>query len=307
MEIGCCDPGLKICEWTGVFVKGRLRGSSGWPTSWGYVLVAMLVFLIVVTSGASAWATDIDDPDSFVPTPDVDRPKSIGIGDVGVWVYRLQSGLEEAGFRPGATDGRFGAATRGAVYAFQKYHDLERDGIFSADLWNLLAEEVSLPPSMDDPDRVEVDLVKQLLFLVVDDEVQAIVPVSSGSGGTYNGKAGTALRASTPEGSFRIGRRIGGWRESYLGWLYYPFYFSGGYAIHGSPSVPPHPASHGCVRVEIHDMDYLRGELAIGLPVYIYGKRLDREDLLPTPPPIPKQVRMQPGESSIANPEPFIT
>ena len=26
-------------------------------------------------------------------------------------------------------------------------------------------------------------------------------------------------------------------------------YFTGGYAIHGNPSVPPYPASHGCVRV----------------------------------------------------------
>lgn len=282
-------------------------GSTEGVTFRGYVSLLLLVLLALAIATAPAQGSEIDDPDSFVPTPDLDRPESIRLGDSGVWVYRLQSGLADAGFRPGTVDGRFGQATRGAVYAFQKYHDLERDGVFYADFWRLLTEEVSLPSATVHPDRVEVDLAKQVLFLVEDDNVQVIVPISSGSGGTYIGRAGAAVRASTPEGSFRFRRRIGGWRESYLGWLYYPFFFSGGYAIHGSPSVPPHPASHGCVRVEIHDMDYLRGELEIGLPVYVYGKRVDRKDLLPTPPPIPKKVLVQPGQSSLDDPEPFIS
>ena len=53
----------------------------------------------------------------------------------------------------------------------------------------------------------------------------------------------------TPVGRFAIGRKINGYDPSPLGVLYKPMYFYGGYAIHGNPSVPPYPASHGCVRV----------------------------------------------------------
>ena len=31
--------------------------------------------------------------------------------------------------------------------------------------------------------------------------------------------------------------------------MYHPSYFSSGYAVHGSESVPAYPASHGCVRI----------------------------------------------------------
>ena len=40
-------------------------------------------------------------------------------------------------------------------------------------------------------------------------------------------------------------RKVGGWD-----WvLWYPMYFLRGFAIHGYPSVPAYPASHGCVRI----------------------------------------------------------
>jgi hypothetical protein len=63
--------------------------------------------------------------------------------------------------------------------------------------------------------------------------------------------------------------------RSYLGTMYKPFYFYGGYAIHGSPSVPGYPASHGCVRVTNDDMDFLRTELEIGMSIYLYGLRTE--------------------------------
>ena len=70
-------------------------------------------------------------------------------------------------------------------------------------------------------------------------------------------------------------------REAFLGQMYNPFYFLGGYAIHGSPSVPNYPASHGCIRVTMWDMDILIDRFEIGMPVYIYGLRTD-----PPPPGI---------------------
>ena len=61
----------------------------------------------------------------------------------------------------------------------------------------------------------------------------------------------------TPVGRFAIGRKINGYDTSPLGVLYKPMYFYGGYAIHGNPSVPPYPASHGCVRVPNFVIDRL--------------------------------------------------
>src|SRR6266540_2326421 len=63
---------------------------------------------------------------------------------------------------------------------------------------------------------------------------------------------------------------INGWRTSKLGRLYRPAYFYGGYAVHGSWSVPAYPASHGCVRVTIAAMDRLYNGMPVGLPVKVY-------------------------------------
>jgi lipoprotein-anchoring transpeptidase ErfK/SrfK len=64
-------------------------------------------------------------------------------------------------------------------------------------------------------------------------------------------------------------RQINGWRRSPLGLLYRPKYFSGGYALHGSTSVPAYPASHGCVRVNTRAMDHLWPRVPVGTPVWI--------------------------------------
>jgi lipoprotein-anchoring transpeptidase ErfK/SrfK len=65
-------------------------------------------------------------------------------------------------------------------------------------------------------------------------------------------------------------RQINGWRRSPLGLLYRPKYFRGGYALHGSNSVPAYPASHGCVRVSLRAMDHLWSRVPIGTRVRIY-------------------------------------
>jgi lipoprotein-anchoring transpeptidase ErfK/SrfK len=39
------------------------------------------------------------------------------------------------------------------------------------------------------------------------------------------------------------------WSYSYSVWMPWAAYFNGGIAFHASGDVPPHPASHGCVRV----------------------------------------------------------
>jgi peptidoglycan hydrolase-like protein with peptidoglycan-binding domain len=246
---------------------------------------AMVAFLALGSLvPVAAYEVDIDDPNLFGPGEAWEVPATIARGDSGPWVERLQERLVEAGFRPGAPDGRFSKATLGAVYAFQKLHGLDRDGVFRAGHWELLDKSAQVPVLVEVPDRVEIDLEKQILFLIKDHKLEAVLPISSGNGEIYRNARGASVRARTPEGGYSFYRRIDGWRISYLGGLYRPFYFRGGYAIHGSTSVPPYPASHGCVRVELHDMDYLTTELELGMPVFVYGQRLSRDDLIPDPP-----------------------
>ena len=74
----------------------------------------------------------------------------------------------------------------------------------------------------------------------------------------------------TPVGRFSIYRKVTGFDNSPLGTLFDPMYFTGGYAIHGNPSVPPYPASHGCVRVPMWIAPYLYATNPYGETVYVY-------------------------------------
>jgi hypothetical protein len=201
----------------------------------------------------------------------------------GATVLELQRRLEQAGFFPGEKDGVYGRRTRGAVYAMQKLYDMERTGIFRTEDWALLDRQILGPGSAPEPDRIEIDLRRQVLYLIEQESVTGVFPISSANGEPYRNYRGSLIYAETPEGRFEFGRRRNGWWESYLGFLYSPFYFYGGYAIHGSGSVPPFPASHGCVRVEVEDMDFLKTKIEIGMPVYLYGDDVSRMDLLPDP------------------------
>nr|WP_241769891.1 L,D-transpeptidase [Cellulosimicrobium sp. MM] len=56
-----------------------------------------------------------------------------------------------------------------------------------------------------------------------------------------------------------MGRQVDGNHSSSLelGDMWRPKFFTGGIAVHGSGSIPPWPASHGCVRVANSAMNWL--------------------------------------------------
>lgn len=251
------------------------------------ITVAMVALTLMISPAVA----DVDDrvAEVGIDTPDVAalqaRPAELAIDASGSWVQRLNDQLAAAGFHPDSGS-VFGRMTRHAVYAFQKHHELEPTGVFTAEMWDLLERPAQLAWRYE-ADRVEVDLAKQVLYLVENNEVRFVLPVSTGNGETFTNYAGRRVPARTPEGQFTFQRAINGVRVSYLGSLYNPYYFYGGYAIHGSPSVPNYPASHGCVRVTNWDMDLLKQHLEIGQPIFVYGLRTD-------PPPRP----------SIPNPTP---
>lgn len=252
----------------------------------GVLVVIVGAVLVVTLTGNQAVAVSFDDPNVFGYGEGWAPPRELKAGSTGYGVRLLQRRLAEQGFRPGPVDGRFGEALQAAVIAFEKAHGFPRDGMFRSTYWVLFDEPIQLEASAD-PDRVEVDLDRQVLFLIENQAVTSVLPISSGSGGTYRGRGGGISRARTPEGAFSFYRHVEGWRISYLGGLYEPYYFRGGYAIHGSSSVPTYPASHGCVRVRIPDMTYLLGQLELGMPVFVYGNALKRADVVT---PLEQQV-----------------
>jgi peptidoglycan hydrolase-like protein with peptidoglycan-binding domain len=193
-------------------------------------------------------------------------------GQKGDKVANLQQLLSSAGFYRNEVDGVYDAQTRSAVIAVHKALDLPRTPAWRNSDWRALCAYSAppLPERQGKPDRVEIDLDRQVLYLIKQDKVTAIMPISSGNGKPYQEEAGNWVKAVTPAGDYSILRFYNGWRTSYLGELYRPWYFYNGYAVHGSPSVPPDPASHGCVRVPLWDADYLANQLQVGMPLYIW-------------------------------------
>jgi peptidoglycan hydrolase-like protein with peptidoglycan-binding domain len=187
-------------------------------------------------------------------------------------VAAAQKQLSDLGYYLGAADGKRGPAFRSAVMAFQKVQGIGADGtVGPATLAALKAPKKPSLRASSPANRVEVDLTKQVLYVVKGGAISRILPVSSGNGASYTQKNGAKARSLTPTGWYKIQRRIVGERHADLGTLYDPQYFYRGWAIHGSNSVPAYPASHGCVRVTRADAKWLLGAISNGMSVYLYG------------------------------------
>jgi hypothetical protein len=203
-------------------------------------------------------------------TPPVRWDIVLASGMHGPRVKALQKELRSDLYPVGVIDGTFGLATLDSVYAFQKVHGLLLDGsIDGADMETALLEGPPAPPEHPGDDYIDVDITKQVIFEVHDGELFQTIPISTGNGAVYNSRGSLAV-ASTPRGDFEVYNKIPGWRISHLGALYYPSYFSGGYAIHGSASVPPYPASHGCVRIPMHVAVDFYERNDYGTPIYVH-------------------------------------
>ena len=201
-------------------------------------------------------------------------PPGLQKGSKGDDVKALEEQLTALRYDAGKVDGVYDATTAFAVMAFQKVHGLPRTGRATDDMVKAL-QTAGLPtPLLADggSNRVEVDLKRQVLFLYKDGSLLRILPVSTGNEKRYcvDGDCATAV---TPGGSYKVTRKIKGLRVSRLGKLYNPLYFNGGIAIHGAPSVPAYPASHGCVRIPMATSGWFHDTVPTGTPVYVIGGR----------------------------------
>ena len=203
--------------------------------------------------------------------PDPAADGTLELGEGGPAVLALQQRLVGLGYWIGSADGNYGQLTRQAVMAFQKAEGLGRDGVAGPITQGRLAG-AQRQASRAGGTGLEIDLERQILMVVQGGQVQWVLNTSTGNNETYTSSTGGSAVAATPPGNFRINREIDGVREAPLGTLYRPKYFNGGIAIHGSGSIPAHPASHGCARVTNSAMDMLwsSGVANIGTPVTVY-------------------------------------
>src|SRR5262245_36951108 len=189
------------------------------------------------------------------------RPPSLSLGARGALVADMLARLQALGYEVPSSTSEFGYDALESVYAFQKVEGLDRTGVADATFWAHLDQPLVPKPRYALPSaHIEVDKTKQVLYVVRNGKVVHISPVST---------AGLPGRF-TPEGQFSIYRKVPGYDPSPLGILYKPMYFTGGYAIHGNPSVPPYPASHGCIRVPNFVIERLYDSEPYGETVYVY-------------------------------------
>ena len=187
-----------------------------------------------------------------VLTAQVVQP-SLALGARGPSVLALERRLAELRYALRGADGVYDQDTYEAVLAFQKVNGLPRTGRVEAWLWRRLAH-AGIPRAQRGGDYIEVDKTRQVLFVVEDGRVARVVHVSTGATG------------NTPLGSWQVYRKVPGWD-----WvLWYPMYFKGGFAIHGYPSVPAYPASHGCVRIPMWIAPTLYGKHGQGTTVVVH-------------------------------------
>ncbi|MBK7722726.1 MAG: murein L,D-transpeptidase [Austwickia sp.] len=207
-----------------------------------------------VAVDAIAWTAGATSSTSAAGIPHPDRPRRtgrtpgagqpLGPGDSGDDVIALQQALNALGYWCGAETGSYALTTVQAVTAVQKVAGLPRRGVCDDATWAALTAGRVPTPRSRSGRVVEIDKSRQVLSVVSSGRVVLIINTSTGKVPTM----------TTPSGRWRFQRAAQGWETPMM---YRSRYFHRGYAVHGSPSVPPQPASHGCARVTPAAMDRL--------------------------------------------------
>ena len=178
---------------------------------------------------------------------------ALRLGSQGVAVRVLEGRLAALRYALERVDSTYGRDTYEGVLAFQKAEGLPWTGRVDRRVWRALARARTPRPRYRG-DHLEVSKSRQLLLVVRSGRVDRVVHTSTGATG------------NTPVGRWQVYRKVVGWD-----WvLWYPMYFLRGFAIHGYPSVPAYPASHGCVRVPMWIAPVLHARHPGGTTVHVY-------------------------------------
>jgi peptidoglycan hydrolase-like protein with peptidoglycan-binding domain len=219
----------------------------------------------------STTAPSVEPSPSTSTTSAAPKPQKLKVGVKGAQVTALQKRLIELGYWIGKSDGSFGSQTLQAVYALQKAAGLGRDGVVGPKTQKALDQGVRPKAKSTSGHLVEIDLKRQLLMLIDNGKVTQVFNTSTGSNQHYEYDGNTHL-AVTPRGHFTVSRQIDGNRVGPLGPLWRPKYFNGGIAMHGSASIPPYPASHGCARLSNAAINWIwaSGKVPLKTKVWVY-------------------------------------
>ena len=200
------------------------------------------------------------------------KVRVLQLGMSGSAVKTLQRRLAALKYYPGSIDGRFGANTLEAVWAFQEVQGLPGEDYVSSAMRRALTHPRA-PKVLDRAaggNRIEVNLGSEVLVLYHKNQIQLISHVSSGGGYFYCSPGGGCGYAVTPTGNFKTVVFMPGWVQVPLGEMYNPVFFIGtAFAIHGDTYVPLAPVSHGCVRIPMdiaaffHTLVHIPGEPVI--------------------------------------------
>ncbi|MGH2960508.1 MAG: L,D-transpeptidase family protein [Solirubrobacterales bacterium] len=177
----------------------------------------------------------------------------------------LQTALAALKFLPtAAITGKYDDRTRQAVYAFQAYAGLGRDGIAGpATSAAFATAKIPTPLHGGSGRHIEIDRAKGLVYLVSGTKLVRAIHTSTGLGGD-------STDLGTPPGRFKIYRKEkNSWSVPYQVWLPYAAYWNAGWALHGYASVPAYPASHGCARLPLAEAPVVYNFVKIGTRVYI--------------------------------------
>lgn len=212
-------------------------------------------------------------PSTSTTVPEVAAPAvgTLRRGDRGAEVLALQQQLRTLGYWHGTSDETYGYLTEQAVTAFQKVEGLSPDGVAGPATRAALAE-ANRPSTTAKGNLIEIDKGRQVLFVVRSGKVEWTLNVSTGTERPYQVNGRTEL-ADTPPGHWTVDWAENGLDVGELGALYRPRYFhEDGIAVHGYPSVPNYPASHGCVRVTEAAMDWIWAQnlMPIGSAVWVH-------------------------------------
>lgn len=195
---------------------------------------------------------------SVPPVLSSQKPLRRGMQDDDV--RQLQTRLIALGYSPGPINGYFGEQTYYAVVAFQKVNGLARDGVAGPKTLQAISNPVGVTARYGGS-HIEVDKSHQVLLVVKDGHVARIISASTRKPG-YTTPSGVSAVYYKPGYKY--------WSTKYGGWMIWSSFFKGGIAVHGFSSVPPYPASHGCVRIPIPDSKYVYDNMPIGSLVYVY-------------------------------------
>ena len=181
-------------------------------------------------------------------------------GSTGLRVKGLLTALKRLKIRVPGVGTTYTSSCRDSVVAFQKAYRLPRTYVVDYDDWRKLDGAVPVKPRYAAPSvHLEVDKTRQILMVVKSGKVAGLIPVSSGATG------------NTPEGAFSIRAKhpttVPLYGSGVLTWV---MGFVGDFAIHGYPSVPPYPASHGCIREPMWVAHWTYDQSFVGERLYVY-------------------------------------